>query len=99
MLDLQHLQTFQAVAQTSHFGRAAAALGCSQPTVTTRIKALERRLGASLLERARFSKTTILTDRGRQLLGYADRILALASETTAAVQRADSLTAGSHYPK
>jgi len=99
MLDLQQLQTFQTVAQTSHFGRAAEALGCSQPTVTTRIKALERRLGASLLQRTRFSKTTILTDTGRRLLEFTDRILALASETAVAVQGADSLTDGSHYPK
>ena len=85
MLDLQHLETFRVVAVTRNFTRAAAALGCCQSTVTTRILALERELGASLFMRNRFSKTVALTEEGRQALEYAGRLLALADETKTAL--------------
>jgi len=84
--DLQHLRAFRAVATAGNFTSAAAELGYAQSTVTYQIKTLERSLGASLLERHRFSKTTVLTDAGRRVLGYADRLLALAEETTASVR-------------
>lgn len=56
--------------------------------MTLHIKALERELGASLLERHRFSKTVQLTEVGRRTLDYAERLLALANETKAAVREA-----------
>ena len=90
MLDLQKLRTFQVVAETSNFTRAAAELGCSQSSVTTHIQALERELGATLFDRA--SKHVILTDIGRQTLKYADRILALANEAKAAVHKQGELS-------
>lgn len=50
-LDLQQLRTFLAVHRSGSFTAAAQALRLSQPTVTTQIRALERRLGHSLFER------------------------------------------------
>ena len=87
MLDLRKLQTFQVAAATSNFTRAAAELGCSQSSVTVHIKALENELGVSLFERCRLTKTVKLTEMGRQMLGYSQRLLKLAEETTAAVRR------------
>lgn len=60
MLDLQQVESFRMVALTHNFTRAADELGYSQSSVTLHIKALERELGASLLERHRFSKTVNL---------------------------------------
>ncbi|QMU71207.1 LysR family transcriptional regulator [Streptacidiphilus sp. P02-A3a] len=50
-VDLNLLRTFLAVHRTSSFTAAAHLLGLSQPTVTTQIRALERRLGRELFER------------------------------------------------
>jgi len=90
MFDLLQLETFRVVATTRNFTRAAAELGCSQSTVTTRIKVLERELSAHLLERSRFSKHVALTDAGRRTLQYAGRIFGLAHqiEASATVARA-----------
>ena len=84
--DLRHLRTFRSVAITGSFTRAAAELGYSQSNVTHQIKTLERSLGTSLLKRSRFSRATVLTDAGRRALEYAERLLALAEETTAAIR-------------
>jgi DNA-binding transcriptional LysR family regulator len=86
MLDLQHLETFRVVAVTNNFTRAAQVLGYCQSTVTTHIMALERELGAPLMIRNRFSKTVALTEKGRQALEYAGRLLALVDEAKTVVQ-------------
>jgi DNA-binding transcriptional LysR family regulator len=88
MLDLRQIESFRMVALMHNFTRAAAKLGYSQGSVTLHVKALERELGASLLRRFRFSKTVELTDVGRRTLDYAERLLALADETKAAVHKA-----------
>jgi DNA-binding transcriptional LysR family regulator len=76
-LGLQQLQTFQMVASTGSFTRAGVALGYSQSNVTHQIKTLETRLGLELFDRQRFSRA-VLTDAGRRVLEYAERILDLA---------------------
>src|SRR5436190_14275015 len=86
MLDLQQVESFRMVALTHNFTRAAAELGYSQSSVTLHVKALERELGTSLLERHRFSKTVQLTEVGKRALDYAERLLALANEAKAAVR-------------
>ncbi|MEZ0095153.1 LysR family transcriptional regulator [Streptacidiphilus sp. EB129] len=50
-LDLNLLRTFLAVHRTGSFTAAAHLLGLSQPTVTTQIRTLERRLDRELFER------------------------------------------------
>lgn len=49
--DLNLLRTFLAVYRSGSFTAAAQALGLSQPTVTTQIRALERQRGRELFER------------------------------------------------
>lgn len=83
VLDLQKLKTFQVVAATNNFTRAATELGCSQSSVTTHIQALERELGAPLFDR--IAKGVVLTEVGRRTLEYAGRLIALADEAKAAV--------------
>lgn len=84
MIDLLHVKTFITVATTKNFNRAAAILGYSQSSVTHHVKMLERELGAPLFERFRFARNIALTDAGRSVLGYSQRLVALAEETKAA---------------
>ena len=100
MLDLQKLETFRVVATMSNFSRAATQLGYKQSTVTFHIQSLERELGVRLLERQRFSKTIAMTDIGRRILEYAERLLALAAEANAKASsfRRRSRGAAGSYP-
>ncbi len=84
-MTLDQLDTFVAVARARSFSRAAILLDLAQPTLSGRIAALEAELGASLFHRR--GHTLELTDAGRGLLPYAERILALRAEGRAAVQR------------
>jgi LysR family transcriptional regulator, hydrogen peroxide-inducible genes activator len=50
-ITLRQARYFDALARHSHFGRAAAACGISQPALSMQIKELEEALGAVLIER------------------------------------------------
>lgn len=82
-MDLRQLTIFKAVATTLNFTRAAASLNYVQSNVTTQIHALEEELGVPLFDR--LGKQVVLTDAGRQLLEYAERLLELAQEAQTVV--------------
>lgn len=48
---LRQLRYFAALAEELHFGKAAARLGISQPSLTRQIQSLEKTVGAALVER------------------------------------------------
>src|SRR3954466_3138548 len=50
-MDPRRVLTFRAVAHQRSFSRAARALALSQPSVSNQVAALEREIGARLLER------------------------------------------------
>mgnify|MGYP001809677255 CR=1 FL=1 len=73
-LDMDGLRAFVAIADTMSFSRAGDAIGRSQPTVSLRLRNLERSIGVSLLIR-RQGRVIALTADGRTLLGYARQII------------------------
>ncbi|KOF53730.1 LysR family transcriptional regulator [Achromobacter sp. DMS1] len=83
-IDLDALQIFKAVADHGGVARAAAHLHRVQSNVSTRLKQLEASLEAPLFRRQ--NRRLVLSDQGRVLLGYADRLLRLSQEAQAAVR-------------
>ena len=77
-MELRNLNTFQQVAEKGSFTAAANALGYSQSTVSFQIRQLEEELGCLLFER--ISHSVSLTEKGRELLGYAQKMLHLTEE-------------------
>ena len=75
---LPHLETFSKAAELSSFTGAAKALGLTQAAVSQRIQALEATLGKPLFRRR--GGRVLLTEAGRKLYDYAQRILDLHRE-------------------
>ena len=71
-MDLKNLTTFLQVAQLGSFTRAGVSLGCSQSTISFQIRQLEEELGFPLFER--INRTVVLTDKGREVMAYAQQI-------------------------
>ena len=84
-LSLRDLEYVVAVADESHFGRAAERCNVSQPTLSVQVRKLETALGLTLFERS--NRRVLLTPAGqiivrqaRTVLAEAQRLLALATE-------------------
>jgi len=86
-LDIASLEVFQAVVRQGGVSKAAAHLNRVQSNVSTRIRQLEDQLGEPLF--LRDNKRMTLTDAGRNLLPYAERMLTLAREAADAVKTKD----------
>jgi len=69
---LRQLRYLIALAEQSHFGRAAGRLGISQPSLSLQIGNLEDLLGLRLVERGRGPVT--LTPAGREVVARARRV-------------------------
>jgi|SRR5690554_44652 len=70
---IDKLEYFLALAREQHFGRAAAELGVTQPTLSAAIKQLEDQLGVMLVKRG--SRFQELTPEGQRVLEWARRIV------------------------
>jgi LysR family hydrogen peroxide-inducible transcriptional activator len=70
-VNLRDLKYFIALAETRHFGQAAARTFVSQPTLSGQIRKLEDELGIALFERT--TKAVALTPLGEALLPHARR--------------------------
>lgn len=83
MLNFQHLLYFWKVAHTGTVTQAAKELHLTSPTVSAQIRKLETLLGHELLRP--HGRRLELTDAGRLLMQYADRIFALGGEMLGAL--------------
>lgn len=83
-MDILDLHVFRCVVEAGGVTRAAERLHRVPSNVTTRIRQLEEDLGTQLFLRE--GKRMSITPAGQTLLGYAERILALAHEARAVLQ-------------
>src|SRR6266566_2041201 len=91
-MDLNALKVFLAVAHERSFSRAAAKVHRTQPAVSQAVRRLEADLGEQLFDRS--SKTGTLTEAGRMLQNYGQRLIRLAEETESAVRDLRDLRRG-----
>jgi DNA-binding transcriptional LysR family regulator len=85
-MELRHFRYFVAVAETLHFGRAAARLRIAQPSVSQQIRQLETELQTKLFERTK--RHVHLTEEGARFLEEAREVLAHADRAAMSVGRA-----------
>src|SRR5436190_19505309 len=91
-MDLMSLRIFLAVAEERSFSRAAAKVHRTQPAVSQAVKRLEGELGEQLFDRS--SKSGALTDAGRVLQNYGQRLIRLAEEAESAMRELRDLRRG-----
>ena len=87
-MDLRELESFVAVAEELHFGRAARRAHLSQPALSQQIQRLERELGFAVFSRDRrhvelTAAGAVLLQRVRRLLDDADDMVAVAGRVAA----------------
>jgi DNA-binding transcriptional LysR family regulator len=91
-MDTRQLQAFCAVVEKKSFSQAAEQLGVTQPAVSLQVRALEQRLGQSLLDRS--GRRVEPTEAGRRLYRSAQRILALEEQLLDEVSTDDGRLTG-----
>jgi DNA-binding transcriptional LysR family regulator len=91
-MELRQLTHFLAVAEASHFTRAAARVHLTQSSLSSSIRALERELGSDLFVRS--TRRVELTEAGRALLPAAQRAVAAAEDGRDAVAGVRGLLRG-----
>src|SRR6516165_11438469 len=83
-MDFFQLETFLAVVQTGSFSGAAKVVHRTQPAVSQVVRKLEEALGEPLFDRS--SRDGRLTDAGKVLQEYAQKMLNLRREARASLE-------------
>src|SRR6267378_1492308 len=91
-MELSQLEVFVAVAREGRFSRAAEKLFRTQSAVSQTIRKLEDELGEPLFDRS--SREGILTDAGKVLYEYAEKLLNLRGEATESLAELRELQKG-----
>lgn len=91
-MDIQQLRVFRTAAHSGGFTRASEVLDLSQSTVSQHIKQLEDELGCSLFLRA--GKKVYLSEAGKVLKTYADRIFAELKNAELSVRELSAIKRG-----
>jgi DNA-binding transcriptional LysR family regulator len=92
-MDVRDLQIFLSVANHLNFTRASEEVNLSQPSVSVRMRHLERDLGTKLFEQ--LGKKIALTEAGKLLVPYAGRVIAAMDDTRNAINELQGLERGS----
>jgi len=91
-MQLPDLAAFLAVAGDRSFSAAARRLHRTQPAISQAVKRIEDELGERLFDRS--SRDGTLTEAGRLLQDYAQRLLSLAGEAQTAVRELQQVRRG-----
>jgi DNA-binding transcriptional LysR family regulator len=91
-MDTRQLQAFCAVVEKKSFSQAAEQLGVTQPAVSLQVRALEERVGQTLLDRS--GRRVEPTEAGRRLYRSAQRMLVLEEQLMEEVAADDGRLAG-----
>ena len=92
-MDLRDLHVFLSVARHLNFTRAGEEVNLSQPSVSVRIRQLERDLGTKVFEQ--LGKKIALTEAGKLLVPYAGRVIAAMDDARNAMDELQGLERGS----
>ncbi len=91
-MELSQLEVFLAVARERRFSRAAEKLFRTQSAVSQTIRKLEDELGEALFDRS--SREGVLTDAGRVLYEYAEKLINLRAEASESLTELRELQKG-----
>ncbi|MFZ5597531.1 MAG: LysR substrate-binding domain-containing protein, partial [Bacillota bacterium] len=91
-LNLYQLKIFYSVARHLNYSRAGEEMALSQPAVSRQVAALEKSLGLELFVQR--GRQVELTDVGRSLFEYADRIFDLTQQADRAMSQFKDLERG-----
>ncbi len=72
-MNIDHIEAFMYVVHYKSTHKAADALFLSKPTVTARIKILDRELETELFERR--GRSIVITEKGRGFVPFAEQII------------------------
>jgi molybdate transport repressor ModE-like protein len=93
-VEFRHLVTLETVAEEGSLAGAARVLGYSQPAVSQQVTALERLVGAQLVERRVGGRAVTLTAAGERVLRHGRAMLARAQAADAELRGLRDGTAG-----
>lgn len=85
---MEKLRIFYTIATCKSFTKAAEILGLTQPDVSLQIKSLEKEYCTKLFEK--IGKEIFLTDSGKVLLVYAEKILSTMEEANLALKECNN---------
>src|SRR5947208_15086974 len=94
-MEISQLEVFLAVAREGGFSRAAEKLYRTQSAVSQAIRKLESEIGELLFDRS--TRDGVMTDAGRVLQEYAERLLNLRENAREALDELRELQKGSLY--
>lgn len=91
-MEISHLKAFYQVAISGSFSKAAEVLFISQPALSRQVAALEKELDCQLFSRQ--SRKVVLTDAGRRLLVYVEKIISLSNRAKKEMMELNNLNTG-----
>lgn len=91
-MTIHQLRVFLAVARHQSYSRAAEELHLTQPAVSAQVRELERSLEATFFERV--GRSIVLSEAGKELHAYAERVCTLIDEAKLVMEELDGLKRG-----